>query len=619
MIQACHRRATSRRRMPRLAFLALLVPATLATAGILLSVPPAAHAQTADPYDAPYDSGLPSDFELGLEVTTALANTIGFVDNDAWLERLSEIGYRVASLGGGQTHYSFAALDLPEPNAIALPGGFICVTRGILEMSLSDDELAHLLGHEISHLELGHHSRAARVNTLLSLARTALMVGVIMGAPNDNASRERVAVSDDPGRRDWAVGMTGKEALLQASTIFGGVVQTLFERGYSRKYEFEADDGGHRLATWAGYRPEAGIELLTQLHERSFEGNRYSYWRTHPYFEDRISRARVRTARHKGPASLPDDAAYRQRQALFFARAAERVHDEAQALQLFSRARWCAPERVASLEMGLNLARFWERREEKSQPFLRHYGTVIGAYDSLIVRAERADPQWPALTEARDERALLERQREELLSEYVGLLSSPDVPTQLLERFVENYPSHPRVTEARYLLGLHLSLAGRATEGIERLLAVAADSSAGAWRDSSLAAVRLVIPEIKDLSACYQLLESPLLQPSGASGVAIADAARARMDELVASDFTLEQGGRYLAAHADSPWSETVRAKVAERAEQTYRAGRVQEGMQQYQEALDAYFEVLAFAGDAPTATNAAESIERINRLEEFE
>ncbi|MBM3318408.1 MAG: M48 family metalloprotease [Candidatus Eisenbacteria bacterium] len=603
--------------------------------------------------ESPGRSGpdLPADFALGLEVTTALARSIGFVDDDAWLERLNDIGYRVASVTGDDTHYSFAILDLPEPNAIALPGGFLMVTRGMMAIDITDDELAHLLGHEISHVQLGHHARAARVNTVISLARTALLVGVLMGARDAGGSRERVVVSDDPGRRDWAVGLTGPEALVQASSLFGGVLQALLESGYSRRYEFEADAGGQRLAVWAGYSPEAGVELLERLHERSFEGNRYSYWRTHPYFEDRVARARVRVTRHRPPREFPDDTAYRQRQALFFAQAAEGVSDEEQALQLFRRAQWCEPAGIASLATGLSLVRFKERREGRVPPILRRHGPLIAAYDSLIARAESTDPEWPELEQARAEREALARKGEELLPEYERALSLPDAPTQLLRRFAENYPRHERASEARYRLGLHLALGGRAAEAVDELLPLLgdarapaptdgiaqartdsaasawadgaasawADSAASAWADSAAAALLLALPELDDLSVCHRIQAEASLAAAEGPAAAVARAARLRLDELVAGDLPLEQGGRYLSLHPNAPWSDAVRRKVEARAQQVYLTGRVQEGMQRYQEALDAYFEVLAFARESPAAAQAAEGAERINRLEPFE
>jgi predicted Zn-dependent protease len=593
----------------------------LALVALLIGLPVAAGAQsdTDEPVAAPYDSGLPDDFELGLEVSTALAKTIGVVDSTVWRQKLSEIGYRVAAMGhASDAHYSFAVLDLPEPNAIALPGGFLFVTRGMMAMGISDDELAHLLGHEISHIELGHHARAARVSTVLSLARTALLIGVLMGARDDGRSTERAEVSDDPGRRDWAVGLTGKEALVQASSIFGEVLQALLERGYSRGYEYEADEGGDRLSVAAGFAPAAGVTLLEKLHERSFEDNAYSYWRTHPYFEDRVARARVRATRHHPPVHPPDDTAYRQQQALFFAQAADRVRDEDQALQLLQRALDCEPGHIASLATGLELARFKERRVSKLPPILRGYGPLVADYDSLITRAQTDEPQWPELDRARAARDSLVSQRDRLLAEYEQGLAESGSSTGLLERFIENYPAHPRVTETKVRLGVHLLLAGRAVEAIDRLLPLVADSSVGAWSDSALATVLRAIPEVNELSACYHLQEAETLRGAGAAALQIEQAARQRMDDLVAADVSLDQGGRFLASHPDTPWSGTVREKVVTRAQQAYLTGRVQEGMQRYQEALDAYFEVLAFAADSPAAAQAVQGVERINRLEKL-
>ncbi|MEZ5312984.1 MAG: M48 family metalloprotease [Thermoanaerobaculia bacterium] len=52
--------------------------------------------------------------------------------------------------------WSFKVMDDPAVNAFALPGGFIYVTRGILERMTSEAELASVLGHEIGHVTAQH-------------------------------------------------------------------------------------------------------------------------------------------------------------------------------------------------------------------------------------------------------------------------------------------------------------------------------------------------------------------------------------------------------------------------------------------------------------------------------
>jgi predicted Zn-dependent protease len=53
--------------------------------------------------------------------------------------------------------YHFEIVDMPEPNAFALPGGFVYVSRGLLALLNSEDELASVIGHEIGHVAAHHH------------------------------------------------------------------------------------------------------------------------------------------------------------------------------------------------------------------------------------------------------------------------------------------------------------------------------------------------------------------------------------------------------------------------------------------------------------------------------
>jgi len=570
-------------------------------------------AQMPDTLGRPERSPLPDDVAQGLEIAMSLATSIGTVDTLDWAARLNDLGYRIASVSGDDaTPYSFAILNLDEPNALALPGGFIFVTRAMLEMELTNDELAHLLGHEINHVRQHHFERAARLGAIMSLARAAVTMGLLMSSRDRQLSTERAEVSPDPGLRSWAYGMTGSEALLQASALFGSVLQALFERGYSRGLEFEADETGARLAARAGFDPDAGVTLLEKLHARSYEGHRYSYWRTHPYFAERVRRARVRSAHQRASAKVPDDSAYRERTALFFASAAQRLHEEDQALFLYRRALACEPQRLASHATALALARFKSRREANQPPLRRAYGSLVAAYDSLIAIAERDDPAWSELPAAREERRQLQRERDDEHSAYLKAIAQRDAPTEILEHFVENYPDDARYDEASYALGVHEALTGKAPAAVERLLGLAAEG--GAWADSARLGLLQAIPELKEMAPCCRLLDDSLRVGADSLGVRIRAAARQRMDDLVEADFSLEEGSRFLATCPDSPWTARVREKLASKAETAYRNGRVHEGLHQYQEALDAYYEVLAYAPESTSAAEAQAAIDRIHR-----
>ena len=61
--------------------------------------------------------------------------------------------------------YEFQVADDAEPNAFALPGGFVYVTRGILALANSEDELAGVIGHEIGHVVARHSVRQLEAST----------------------------------------------------------------------------------------------------------------------------------------------------------------------------------------------------------------------------------------------------------------------------------------------------------------------------------------------------------------------------------------------------------------------------------------------------------------------
>src|SRR5215471_419792 len=66
---------------------------------------------------------------------------------------LQKLGARLlAQLPATQMHYHFTIIDLPGNDSFGLPGGHIYLSRRIIALAQSEDELAGLLGHEIGHI-----------------------------------------------------------------------------------------------------------------------------------------------------------------------------------------------------------------------------------------------------------------------------------------------------------------------------------------------------------------------------------------------------------------------------------------------------------------------------------
>jgi len=144
---------------------------------------------------------------------------------------VSEVGTRVAAQAQRRLPYKFHYI--PQEyfvNAFALPGGHVFIGKGLLEMMDTEDELANILGHEIEHADLGH-------------------------------CIERVQIEEHIH-----------------NLPLGGAVQLpieIFEAGYSKEQELEADREGARLAEAAGYSAEGAISMFRKMQKLQEEVEQY--------------------------------------------------------------------------------------------------------------------------------------------------------------------------------------------------------------------------------------------------------------------------------------------------------------------------------------------------------
>jgi predicted Zn-dependent protease len=144
-----------------------------------------------------------------------------------------------------------------ELNAFCMPGGKIMVYSGLIsQLKLSDDEIAIVLGHEISHA-LREHSRE-QVSQAMA-AQTAIGIGAALFGLGEGSA---------------GVANAGYEALIATR--------------FSRTDESEADRIGLELTARAGYDPRAGVTLWQKMMAASQGGRPPEFLSSHPAETSRV-------------------------------------------------------------------------------------------------------------------------------------------------------------------------------------------------------------------------------------------------------------------------------------------------------------------------------------------
>lgn len=97
------------------------------------------------------------EIAMGRQAAAEVSQTLGLVDTPALQNYVAGIGQRLArNSERPDLPWEFHVVDDPVPNAFALPGGFIYVTRGLLNLMTTEAQLASVLGHEIGHVTARH-------------------------------------------------------------------------------------------------------------------------------------------------------------------------------------------------------------------------------------------------------------------------------------------------------------------------------------------------------------------------------------------------------------------------------------------------------------------------------
>ncbi len=208
---------------------------------------------------------------------------------EAWLQTM---GHRLgASSDNPKQPYTFFMLRERQINAFATLGGYIGMNSGLVLTARSEDEVAGVLGHEISHVTQRHVvrsvERAKKEQIPIMLAALGMVIAA-QSAGGDSAS------SDDA----TMAAVVGSQALMMQRQI-----------DYTRANESEADRIGIQTLNRAGYDVDALGDFFARMESagRANSGGYTApdYLRTHPVTATRISEARDRAQKIKQETSTP--------------------------------------------------------------------------------------------------------------------------------------------------------------------------------------------------------------------------------------------------------------------------------------------------------------------------
>lgn len=228
----------------------------------------------------------PPDEELarGRKIVDEIDKEIGVVEDPVRTEFVAKIARDIVAVSDRpDLTLDVKILDMRAPNAFAVPGGFVRVTVGLLDMVESEHELAGVLAHEIAHVCYYHGFRqeekdnqAGRLEVLADLAAILLMA-------------------------------TGKvDTQFASGAIMAGRFLRLQESfGYSREFEQEADQKGIEYILKTNYNPAGYVTIMER-----FAADALKFWRgpasyrdydTHPPSSQRVMEIRGYLLDHRVP------------------------------------------------------------------------------------------------------------------------------------------------------------------------------------------------------------------------------------------------------------------------------------------------------------------------------
>lgn len=215
------------------------------------------------------------DIELGRQSAAQVEQQIPIVTDPSVEGYVAAIGRRLAAAAPGPKFpYQFKVTNLSDVNAFALPGGFMYVNRGLIELVPTEGQLAGVMAHEMGHVALRHQTNQVS-KAYLAQAGVGILGGLL------------------------GHGGGSPSAIMQA--VGGLGLNALFLK-FSRTAEQQADIVGTQMMARAGYDPHDMARMFEMLRQQAGRdpGRLEQFFSDHPAPADREASVR-REASRLGP------------------------------------------------------------------------------------------------------------------------------------------------------------------------------------------------------------------------------------------------------------------------------------------------------------------------------
>jgi len=205
---------------------------------------------------------LEKEIALGKQLAAEVARQAKLLDDPLVSEYVNRVGQNLVRNSDAKVPFTFRVIEADDLNAFALPGGYVFVNTGLIQMAEEEDEFAGALAHEIAHVAARHSTRRETKEQLAALS--SIPLSVLLGG--------------------WA-GLAVRQGA-------GALVPMTF-LSFTRKDE--ADYLGLQYMYAAGYDPTGEITILERLGalNRQKPGTVSRLFSTHPMDKDRIQNAEV--------------------------------------------------------------------------------------------------------------------------------------------------------------------------------------------------------------------------------------------------------------------------------------------------------------------------------------